>query len=474
MRIHITPFLILLVVFGTACRLDLHPPEIIEETTPVEDGDILESGDSPSIAFSRAMDESSVESVFRITSEEGAVPGIWRWENRSAVFEKHGEYRPGKSYLLEASGLVKDKRGTSHPLSISIPFFVGEGASGSVQIVSTEPRGGASLDSPMAPITFTFSEKMEKTSTEKAIKVSPDIGFETLWDSSGRKCTLQPTGSGWAAPSTYAVSIDSSAVSEAGTKRCSFFETHFYAARTPQPLGAPAVTTVLLEWPPPFPETSEDLTSLEEDESFRMEFDRIPDRGSVEYAFSISPFSAGSLHWTDDRACVFIPDPGESLQPETEYRIQLTTDARSKEGGFLEEPFEHSFNGSVPPPRAVVLDGSSSGSFPVSLPHTPVLDFTPEGLLGSCTFIWRFDKEVATEEERLRLQDTISLTPVFPPDISYPRAVHFLWTAPDTLVSQFERAGLESDGRTCYYSLTTPTLSSGGEEEEALLLEYSP
>lgn len=474
MKKHITPLLVLPLVFASACSLDLHSPEIIEETMPGEAGEILDPGESPSIAFSRAMDEASVESAFRITREGGEVPGIWRWENNKAVFEKHGDYRPGKSYLLVALGAATDKRGTSHPLSLSIPFYVEEGASGSVQIVSIDPQGGASLDSPVAPVTLTFSEPMDKSSTEKALRVYPDISFDTLWDSDGRKCTLQPTGSGWAAPSTYTVSIDSSAVSQSGDKRSSYFEAHFYAASEPPPLTAPHITTVLLQWPPPFPETSKDLTSLKENESFRMEFDRIPERGSVEYAFSISPFCAGSLHWTSDTACVFIPDLEESFEPNTEYRIQLTADARSKEGGSLEEPFEHTFTGSVPPPRAVVLDGSSSGSFPVNLPHTSILLFTPEGLLGSCTFIWKFDKEVLTEEERVRLQDTLSLTPVFPPDISYPRAVHFLWTAPDTLVSQFERVGLESDGRTFYYSLNVPTLSPGGENEEAIMLEYSP
>ncbi len=471
---HITPFLLVPLVFASACSLDLHPPEIIEKTTPAEAGDILESGESPSIEFSRAMDEASLESVVRITSKEGEVPGIWRWEKGRGVFEKYGEYRPGRSYLLEASGLVTDRRGTSHPLSLSVPFYVEEGASGSVQIVSTDPQGGASLDSSMAPVSLTFSEPMEKASTEKALKVSPNIGFETLWDSGGRTCTLQPTGGGWAAPSTYSVSIDSSAVSLSGDRRCSFFEAHFYAASEPPPLGAPDITTVLLQWPPPFPETSEDLTSLEEDESFRMEFERIPDRNSIEYAFSISPFSAGYLYWSGERACVFIPDPGERFEPEREYRIQLTAEARSKGGGLLEEPFEHLFTGSTPPPRAVVLDGSSSGSLPVDLPHSSVLDFTPEGLLGSCTFIWKFDKEVTADKERIRMQDTLGLKPVFPPDIPYPRAVHFLWTAPDTLVSQFEGAGIEADGRSCYYSLTIPTLSSEGEEEEALLLEYSP
>ncbi|MFO7849493.1 MAG: Ig-like domain-containing protein [Spirochaetia bacterium] len=471
----IVPVLLLPALLITAaCRFDMRPPEIIKSTLPNEAGCILGPEDSPSITFSRAMDRTSVESLVRITGKEGGVPGIWRWEESKAVFTRHGTYRTGESYLLEAVGLVKDKRGASHTLSISLPFYMEKGAVETVEVTSAEPPGGASLESPFSPITLTFSFPMEKTSVKNALRVYPIINFALSWGDEGRICTLQPVENGWKAHSTYTVSLDSSAVSESGNPLHRPFEATFYAESEPPPLSAPELTTVQLLWPPPFPETSHELDTLEEDETFRMEFDSPPDRESIEYSFSISPGYAGSLHWTSERRCVFLPEPEERFRADTEYRIQLTTDARSIEGGTLAEPFEHSFSGAVSPPRALILDGSPSDDLPVTLPHASTVGFTPEGTLGSYTFIWKFDKDVLTDHERIQLQEKLRLTPVFPPDISYPVVVHLIWTSPDTLVCQIEGAGLGAEGRTCYYSLTPPSLSSGGEEEETIILEYSP
>ena len=463
-------------LLSSSCRLDVEPSAVVEATLPDSPGQVLEEDAQPGVVFARLMDRRSTEESMGIEGPRGPVPGAWKWEGREATFENFGEYVPGTSYRLELGGTARDARGTAHPLSRSVRFFVGRGNGAAVTVLSMEPEGGSTLTDPHTPVTLTFSEPMDTRTVEDALLVYPELGCEATWDGEATVCTIAPTGTGWTGPRTYTLQVDGSAAARSGGMLSRPFEALLHSATSPDPLPPPETETVLLAWPPPFPATSPDVTALEEGETFLLRFSRPVDRESIDYAFSLDPYCPGSLYWCSDTECVFVPEPGSFFEIETEYFVRLDEGASAAGGGELENPFSFSFSGAVSPPHPVSVDGHPGDPFPVDLPHSSTVSITPSGLLGSYTLIWSFDLPVASESERARLQETVSIAPVFPPDLPYPSIVHHLWTDDLTLVSQCEGIGGGSEGRTCYYRLSFPSSGRGSPDsaETSLMLEYTP
>ncbi len=438
-----------------ACSLRMKRPELIERTVPQKAEEVLERDTHPSVTFSRRMERESVNRALSVSERRGELAGEWSWDGRTVEFSSYDRYEESTPYRLELSGTVRDARGAALRLSHSIPFFVSRGKRERVEILRMNPEDGSSLSSPFSPITLEFNTSMVPESLEHAVRVFPEAGVRISLDDSGKTCSIEPSPPGWLSGEIYRLSIYTSAVSTEGEHLRAASQAVYYADAAIQVLPPPAVSTVRIEPPPPFPEVSSSLEELHEGESFRLSFSRPVDKESIEFAFRISPFWAGSLYWIDSSACVFLPEPGESCTPGGTYRIHIDETARARDGGGMTEPFTAEFR-AVERPKPSTLDGLPEDGFPLSLPHEPPIRISPAGTLGSYTLSWGFDAPVASVEERKRLQEALRILPLFPPDIGYPEVVHLLWPDARTLVCQVEGLGAGARGRRCFYSVKIP------------------
>ena len=452
-----------------ACRMDMRPPQIIEQTVPAESRQVLKEGTRPSILFSRMMDEESVERALYLLGPAGKLQGSWQWKERAVSFLPAVEFAPAAAYRMELRGEVLDYRGGSHYPNFSLPFYVQEGPGEGPAVLSIEPEGGSSIEDPLLPLTIRFSSPMETASVAAALLLRPETEFSCRWNADSTVCTISPLPPGWIGPASYELMIEKSARDIEGRKLSAAFRRVFFVSASPAVLPPPQFSTLRIEWPEPFPVADAGLSIIEEGESFAMSFDRPVDRDSIEYAFSLEPFCPGELYWSSDSLCLFLLDPGSSFEAGKSYHIGLSREAAAADGGRLAEEVSAAFEAAAGP-RLLSIDGLPEDGFPLFPPLESPLGISPSGSLGSYSFIWHFTAPIESESERTALQDTLRISPLFPYDLPYPTVVHQLWIDSSRLMSQIEGLGAGAAGRTCYYRLTLPA----GAEEDTVVLEVLP
>lgn len=466
-------FLLFLLLISS-CKLNT-AEELIEHKYPKQDGEVLENGKTPSLLFTRDMDRPSVESALSLQGTYGEIPGRWEWDGRRVSFDIYGKFTHGEKYYISLDGPVRDKRGEIHSMSFSFSFYAGSDSTEQVRVLSTQPKAGGDLSSPHSPITIEFSTTMKRDSLKEAVSLGPHVPYELKWSDEDTVCILTPTEKGWISSRIYSLSIAPSARSVEGKSAESTFEALFRTDFERGILEAPEISTVRIEWPAPFPLISSDLTTLEKGETFRISFSRAVERDSIESAFTLEPLRYGRLYWVDEKSFVFLPEEGEFFEEDLHYTIDISVTAEAEDGSRLSSPFTYTFDGAAPSPRPIALSGSLSDP-PIALPHNSSIPVEAVGAAASSTFIWEFDAEVSSSTLKADLQRAVRISPLFPPDLSLPRIVSFLWSDDRTLVCQVEGIGDGAAGRTCYYRVHLPHAPSArtDEEENTVILEYVP
>lgn len=175
------------VAFSLRATPDTTPPQVTSRATFVYPETHL---GSIVLSFSEAMDQESVQAAFL---SQPALVCSWVWEGNSA--RCNATFQQLTTYTITLATGAKDTAGNAlaapYQFSLTTPNF-------NPHLKSVSPPDGAQNVSVAAPITFTFSEAMNRESVQGAleVKVGDTLVSGTLsWNSDSTQVTFTPSTS---------------------------------------------------------------------------------------------------------------------------------------------------------------------------------------------------------------------------------------------------------------------------------------
>jgi methionine-rich copper-binding protein CopC len=202
-------------------------------------------------------------------------------------------------------------------------------AIGKPEIVSTFPVDAA-VNLPVdTNIQFLFSMSMDKSATESAFSVSPEVDYSISWQNSDQLMLVSVTG-GWQHDTSYELTINGSAHSATGVEMA---ENYTLAFKTEGVSVSPVITATN-------PENGATLVPVSA--SVSISFSAAMDRQSVEAALTISPDTEYQVTWGNNGLTMTITAT-DGWVANQQYDIVVTTDAVSQNGLPLGVDYVFSF-----------------------------------------------------------------------------------------------------------------------------------
>ncbi|HLF07716.1 MAG TPA: Ig-like domain-containing protein [Thermoplasmata archaeon] len=195
-------------------------------------------------------------------------------------------------------------------------------------IIATNPTDGTPMVPLDSEVSITWSEAMERASSEASFSTSPVTTCSFTWISS-QQMTCGPSGR-LLNDTTYCVTLDSSARDLQGEKMLS---SHSFCFGTGSSDPLPGVMNTY----PPDGETAVDPL-----DPVRITFSEAMETMITQQAFSATPPIFGLFTWSEGNTVVeLVPDA--PLQIYTSYQVKIAGFARAKDGGSLGSGFGYSF-----------------------------------------------------------------------------------------------------------------------------------
>ncbi|HFE39400.1 MAG TPA: hypothetical protein ENK06_13480, partial [Gammaproteobacteria bacterium] len=213
-----------------------------------------------SIAFDEAMNQSVTENAFNISP---GIDGQFEWSGNTLTFRAADDFIEQQKYTVTVSASATDLAGNLLQTPYVFDFTTGDFTR--PIIVNASPVDGTDNIAVSQPLTFTFSETMNKPSVQAAFKLLPAVDVSYSWD--GNVLTITPV-TGYVEKETYLVTIDASAVDEANNALISPYNAGF----TVGDFTAPTITSVS-------PEV--DATGVAINANISVSFDEPIDPGTV-------------------------------------------------------------------------------------------------------------------------------------------------------------------------------------------------
>ncbi|MCD6165792.1 Ig-like domain-containing protein [bacterium] len=196
--------------------------------------------------------------------------------------------------------------------------------------IQTDPEDGAqdvSLRHYMS-IFITFPKRMDPTSVENAISITPqtEFGEVFLWPEANELKIY--TGGPLMADTTYIIRIDSTAKDLDGNPLDEPFQFSFRTEPVRIRKTSPQNGEIYVDrWP-----------------KIYIYFNTYMIRSTLPGAFSILPSVEGNFYWDDDDPTkVYFRPQGTSLLPNTKYTVTIDTTVLDLHGTPLKEPYQFSF-----------------------------------------------------------------------------------------------------------------------------------
>ncbi|TVQ96884.1 MAG: hypothetical protein EA403_15540 [Spirochaetaceae bacterium] len=322
------------------CDLLLDRDSLLVDSFPGEPFQVVRVDDELSITFDRPMDHHTVETLFQIDSDRGAISGTVRWDNRRLGFTPHRPLSPGIRYHMRLSGQVRDARGREHRVAVEIPFFAGTPGHLPPDITTSSPASG-SIIAPTDPISLRFSAPMDEALTGRSISVQPGAEHSLTWQDGSTVLLITPSSRwGTSASITLRVSADASDHDGAPMNRERRFS--FFVQGT---TDRPAVTSVhalpMIDGREPGAD-GDDVTAPDAViplwSAIRVGFSQPMDQVSVERAWRLEPSIAGGFRWPTPETVVFVPSA--PFEPDQTYRVTLSSQASDVDGNRITTAFE--------------------------------------------------------------------------------------------------------------------------------------
>ena len=446
--------------------VDLRPIGI--STVPSEPWSLLPAAESPVIVrFDTAVEKSSAENAFQLSSPAGLVRGKFRWENNDLYFTPDHPWLPGIRYFLKLSGTITARDGRENPVLREIPFYAVSQAS-LPYLSSFSPPDNSSVAVTGTELELSFSHPMDRRSTEDALKLdlSGDIIYE--WIDDDRTLSIKPAQAlnPWA---VYNWSLSERALSREGAPLA-----REYAGRFITDLNRDFIQVLrVLPLIPPLPNTGMGqgansgtwgswvpaAASLDQGpgpgHAIGVEFNKAPDSDSLRRAFSFIPSLPGRVEILSPLRAVFIPsrDP----EPELLYSMRISGALRDNEGLRMGDDFVVTFIPDIPFLEVNSIQ-SISGENPIYEINYPRAGSIMQAQVVSggiirlvINFSLSFDSTVQ-EESVFK----ISLRPFFPATLPPLSLRSALWLASDKLFLEWEGPEGGSPNEPHYYRLLIP------------------
>lgn len=335
-------------------------PDLISSHYPEDKSEIVYNNNyarlTISVIFTQPMDRESVEKAF---STIPPSEGIFHWGQYSTepnrVYyvdsEANWGYDPkatittfsqissfsyqvaqkdsymDTTYTVNLSTEAKDTTGKQLRFPLKFNFSTIQSSSTQNAILSNPSHGDidVSLLSSQG-IQITFPRNMEPTSTEQAIRFSPESdNLIYIWPAHNQLTIY--TGGVLHANTNYDIAVDSTARDMDGTALGKSF--HF------------SFETSDIEINYTSPNNGEVFVS--ESASIYLNFNTYMQKSTVQGAFKISPSISGAFDWYNDSKTRLVFNPDQGLQHNTKYTITIGTEAKDLYGTSLEEPYSFSF-----------------------------------------------------------------------------------------------------------------------------------
>ncbi len=331
---------ILLILFFSCSKLgiDLDPPQI-KDYYPHHNQYKVPNSASIWIEFTEAMDKISVENAFDIQSE-GDTSGNFYWESESKVFyifEK--ELTTGKQYTITISKFAKDKTGNSLTSDFIFSFYVNNDITVPV-VTKTIPENlseGVSKDS---DIYIYFSEPMDYKSVQNNFSISPEVKGLFQWTNNYTILHYRLLDT-LDASTRYIVIIGADSADMAGNKLGEDYKFNFLTGDTysyPEILGVYRYGDITLPIEARY--WTNYQQNLNKNIQIAVHFNKPMSHIDVEKAFSLSPPIAGYFTWSTTEGETLIFNPTEDFQPETTYKLLISSSAKDLDEHQLFSDFE--------------------------------------------------------------------------------------------------------------------------------------
>lgn len=333
MKANVLMVMLTLVIF-ISCGYDITPPEIVSYTPG--DGATVSPGTAIQIIFSKTMNKDVTQKAFSLLYGENdsrSITGRFEWgdSNRIMTFIPEKELIPGYYRLIVDNTACDTHNNTLVTQHIS-RFYAGNDYTNPF-VTSTTPQDAA-LNIPLnAIIIIRFSEPMNVQSVQKNIRIAPAAGYTVLWDAHNTTLTLYPHETllfnTW-----YTVTIPTDCTDIAGNSIINQYEFRF---KTGTEYVRPQITGIYTTSIADNMAQAQNFTVFEganiHDELI-LQFSEAIDESTFQHALFIHPAVSWQPFWNStytDCAVRFT----QSLQPDTQYELLITTSLKDKTGNAL-------------------------------------------------------------------------------------------------------------------------------------------
>ena len=291
------------------------------------------------VDFNVPMDTESVRRAF-ILSGTAAVNGTFRWAGNRVYYDLTTGLAPGSSYTLQVGNTAKSQAGYTLDVAYIVHFIVGSTVVGP-RVLGTTPASSAQNIDPATTIRMVFSRAMDTVSTQNAFSISPAAAGSFAWDPDNMGVTFTPFVP-LSNAATYTVSLSTGAKDTGGISIPDFFNFSFLVGTN---FTRPVILSVV-EVGNPVPMT-DGVTGFYKDASFTVNFSAAMDYFATQSSLSVTKvsdgsFVAGSLLWNGSfTSLTFVPSA--PLEPQSVYRMQVSTGAKDQSGNNLLSTFTLDF-----------------------------------------------------------------------------------------------------------------------------------
>jgi hypothetical protein len=276
---------------------------------------------SISITFSKAMDKTATEGAISVSP---SIKWTSAWSGGDTVVTlTHKGLQASKQYTVTISPAAKSSDGMNMASQYQFSFTTaGGGVPTPPEVSSTSPGNGARNIPRNTNIVITFSEAMDKASTEGAISSLPSIKGTFTWDSATKVLTWDPS-TNLQAGTNYKITVGKSAKSKAGVNMMSDYTFTFTT-------GNDADTT-----PPEVVSTTprDGAANVDPSVNVTVTFSEPMDQSSVEGAISFSPsVTITNKTWTAAGTTIVIT---ATLREGVDYVVKISTAAKDLAGNHM-------------------------------------------------------------------------------------------------------------------------------------------
>jgi len=311
--------------FTTSSFPDTYPPHIIS-TTPANGSIDISIATKIAIQWNESMNRISAESAFSSTPK---VSCEWSWSNFVQICKSVVLLQSSTKYTVTISTAAKDLAGNALPTPYLFYFTTKARIPVPPIITRTEPPNNALNVPTNMSMTITFSEKMDKISTEGAISISPSIIGTFAWNTTGEKLTLDPNMD-LQAHTWYSITIGTNARSSYGLNlRTSY--TFSFTTAVIQDITPPHVVST-------YPASNENNVDIET--KILVIFSEPMNETATSAAVSISLGSITNKSWSNDSKILTIT---AILEEGKTYMVILSTDAKDVAGNAMMSRYNFSF-----------------------------------------------------------------------------------------------------------------------------------